>query len=104
MLEYLISFVGLFVGYVISYYTKEELKQGKIYFKILEIVTLTIIIALLFAEFNFILFVAGLVIGFIFRYEYFYLGISAINFLDNNLRFLHACFLILFLIYPCSLR
>lgn len=96
MYEYVISLLGLIIGYVIAKYTKEELKKGKIYFQIIEIVTLVAIIWILLNNFQLIPYVLGLTIGYFFRYEYFYLGLGAVNNLENNLIFLHSSLIFLY--------
>jgi len=40
------------IGYILNYFTKEELKQGKKYFKILSITTPTLAIITLFINLN----------------------------------------------------
>ncbi len=90
MYEYIISILALAIGYIIKEHTKEELTSGKKYFKIIEIISLVIIIGLLSTNFNLILFMIGIVTGIVFKEEYFYLGLSITNVLGNSLRFLHA--------------
>src|SRR3989339_184009 len=90
MYEYIISILALAIGYIIKERTKEELKSGQKYFKIIEIISLIVIIGLLSVNFNIILFIIGIITGIIFKEEYFYLGISITNILDGGLRFLHA--------------
>ena len=96
MYEYIISILALAIGYIIKERTKEELNQGKKYFKIIEIISLIVIIGLLSVNFNIILFIIGIITGIIFKEEYFYLGISITNILDGGLRFLHAIFIFVY--------
>ncbi|HLC86215.1 MAG TPA: hypothetical protein VJG30_02935 [Candidatus Nanoarchaeia archaeon] len=96
MYEYIISFLGLPTGYVIAKYTEEELKKGKIYFQLIEIITLIAIVGILLNNFQAIPYALGLVIGYFFRYEYFYLGLGAVNNLENSLRFLHSSLIFLY--------
>ena len=80
-----ISIIGIFLGLIIANYTKEELKAGKKYFIILEVILLaTLIITTIKFNFNYLLFIFGLILGFIIRYEYFYFGISIINTITNK--------------------
>lgn len=96
MYEYVISFLGLIIGYVIANYTQEELKKGKIYFQIIEIVTLVAIIWILLNNLQLIPYAIGLIIGYFLRYEYFYLGLGAVSTSENNLRFLHSSLIFLY--------
>jgi hypothetical protein len=80
MFYILISLLGLILGYFIAHKTKEEFQDGIKYFKILELVILTaLIIILIINNFNIYLIIPGLVLGFFLRFEYFYLGIAALN-------------------------
>lgn len=71
---YVISFIGQYAGYLIAYFSQDELEEGKKYFQVIEIICL-----LLLLYFNFIfswLIILGLVISlFIVKKEYFYLGV-----------------------------
>ena|SRR3989339_2128467 len=96
MYEYIISILALAIGYIIKERTKEELKSGQKYFKIIEIISLIVIIGALSVNFNIILFIIGIITGIIFKEEYFYLGISITNILDGGLRFLHAIFIFVY--------
>ena len=90
MYEYIISILALGIGYIVKEHTKEELDSGQKYFKIIEIISLIVIIGLLSTNFNIILFIIGIITGIVFKEEYFYFGISITNTLDSSLRFLHA--------------
>ena len=89
MIEIFISFLAIFIGYLIAKYTKEELKSGKIYFEIIQIIVLIfLIIILLFQGFVWWLFFLGVLIGLIIRYEYIYFSLGLINILNINSSFL----------------
>ncbi len=97
MLYFIIAFLGCLLGYLIAKFTKEELKDGEIYFKILEFVILLILpLVLLSYSFNWVLLLVGLLFGVFFRFEYFYFGFSglfrleSINFLGSALIFLYG--------------
>ncbi len=89
-----LSFLGSVIGYFIGKFTKEELKPGKFYFMLLEAAVLAALIVFLsMKDFNLILFVIGVIFGFILRFEYFYFGIilaQNINFLNAGLIFLYG--------------
>jgi len=78
----IISFVGLVIGLILSNYTKDELKSGKKYFTLFKrIILIVLIVALLFQAFPnylwvFIFFVVGILVSFLFRKIYFYLGLA----------------------------
>ncbi len=94
MLVDIVSFLGAVAGYFTGKFTEEELKPGKIYFLILEIIILfALVILSLIKEFNFVLFFLGIIAGIFFRFEYFYFGIilgNGINFLDSALVFVYG--------------
>lgn len=78
VLIFALSFLGLLAGIIISFFTKEELKQGKRYFIFLEkVVLLSISLAIIFYLRDFSLFfIVGVLAGFIFRRAYFYFGMA----------------------------
>lgn len=89
-----LSFLGSVTGYFMGKFTEEELKPGKLYFMLLETAVLAALIVFLsMKNFNLILFVVGVIFGFILRFEYFYFGIilaQNINFLNAGLIFLYG--------------
>lgn len=94
MLYLIVSFLGCIIGYFIAKFTKEELKKGEIYFKILELVVLlSLVVVFLFNSFNVLFLILGLVLGFLLRFEYFYFGlglVSVVDFLGSALVFLYG--------------
>lgn len=97
MIYTLVAFIGSFLGYFIANFTREELKSGEKYFKILEILILIVLsVSFLHYSFNWILFVFGLIFGAFFRKEYFYFGFGVfsnfnnINFLASGLIFIYG--------------
>jgi len=97
MLYFILAFLGLVVGYIIAFFTKEELKSGFIYFKVLELVTLfSLALLFLYPSFNFILFFFGLIFGFFFRFPYFYFGFGLVALSDINLLFLGSVLVFLY--------
>ncbi len=85
----LISIISVFIGLIIANYTKDEYKQGKFYFNILEIIILiSLIIITINYNFNYLLLIFGIIIGFIVRYEYFYFSIFIISIINKNYNFL----------------
>ena len=94
-----IAVIGIFLGVIISRFTKDEFKQGSLYFKILEIIILFVLTFITIKiNFNYLLFIFGIIIGFFVRYEYFYFGVSIVNtilvkdfnFLISSLVFLYG--------------
>ena len=86
---YFISFLGVFIGFLIGKFTKEELKSGRIYFNLLEVVILIILsVILLYNDFNLILLLLGLIFGLLLKFEYFYFGVALAYLKDFNLLFL----------------
>lgn len=96
MLAGIISFLGQFTGLIIASKTKEELKQGEIYFKIIEkIILITIICFFSYYYFNIIWIFIGIILGFLFKKEYFYFGLGFVNlssfvFLYSSLIFIYG--------------
>ncbi|MBI2671268.1 hypothetical protein HYX18_04815 [Candidatus Woesearchaeota archaeon] len=76
----LLAFLGLVFGMFLAFFTKEELKPGRKYFGILlKAVTIVLIVMLITKSLNnylllSIAFILGMIISFIFRKNYFYLG------------------------------
>jgi hypothetical protein len=88
----LISFFGCVFGYIIANFCKDELKFGKLYFKILELIILFSLTLYLFS-FDLLFFIIGFLIAIIIRFEYFYFGIGFIssgNFLYSSLIFVYG--------------
>lgn len=75
-LIFVLGFIGLLIGILIAFFTKEELEPGKYYFMMLEkIVLFAISLVIVFFVRDFLLFfILGLCAGFVFRKVYFYLG------------------------------
>lgn len=89
MIYTLIAFSGSFLGYFIANFTKDELKSGLIYFKILELAILLILsIGFLYFSFSLVLFFFGVLFGVFFRKEYFYFGIGIFSNFNANVNFL----------------
>ena len=72
----LISFLGLIVGIILAKVSPEEMKPGRIFFKVMRLAALflIVIISLYYSKVNLILFAGGLSIGFFLKLGYFYLG------------------------------
>lgn len=88
MIELIFVFISCLFGYLIAKFTKEELKSGAIYFKILELIIILICcILFLFNDFNLLFFIIGLVIGIIIRFEYLYFGLGLSSSLVFNQEF-----------------
>ncbi|MBS3167552.1 hypothetical protein J4216_00300 [Candidatus Woesearchaeota archaeon] len=88
MIPNFIAFLGTILGYFIADKTQDELSDGKIYFKIFELIILLILIILfLINGFVWWLFLIGVIFGFFLRYEYLYFGFL------NNLLGLFLVFL-----------
>ncbi|MBS3174269.1 hypothetical protein J4440_00135 [Candidatus Woesearchaeota archaeon] len=88
MLSALISIIGIFIGLFIASYTGEELKDGKKYFFILQIIILlSLIVIVLLINFDF-LFLSGLLFGLLIRREYLFFGILVFSNFSNNISFL----------------
>lgn len=88
---YLIALVGQFIGLILAKFTKEELKQGKIYFNILKnIILVSIIISTLFYKLDIIYLILGLVLALVIKKEYFYFGLISNNLLFSSLIFIYG--------------
>lgn len=78
----ILAFTGLIIGSILAFFTKEELVQGKNYFKFSKkIILLILIVLFLFKAFpNYLLvlvfFILGILIAFLFKKIYFYLGLG----------------------------
>lgn len=95
MIYTLVSFLGCVFGYLIGRFTTEELKAGLIYFKLLEIIILlSLAITFSYPSFSLVLFFIGVIIGTLFRAEYFYFGVGV--FLGSNLTFLNNALVFLY--------
>ncbi len=94
MIYLFVAFLGCLIGYLIARFSKEELKKGEIYFKILELVVLlSLVVVFLFNSFNLLFLIFGLVIGVVLRYEYFYFGLGLVpvaDFLSSALVFVYG--------------
>ena len=78
----ILAFIGLVIGSILAFFTKEELVQGKKYFKFSKkIILLILIVLFLFKAFpNYLLvlvfFILGILIAVLFKKVYFYLGLG----------------------------
>ena len=89
MVFYIISLLGQYIGYILASKTKEELKQGKKYFKLTCLILLLLIgVYSLTVSFNVILLVIGLILGFLIRKEYLYFGLISNNVFIASLIFI----------------
>lgn len=98
MIYVIVAFFGCIIGYLIAKFTKEELKQGVLYFKILELIIL-FCLSLLFLYYSFepFLFIFGILIGIILRFEYFYFGFALFsNFFTNDFAFLSSSLIFIY--------
>ena len=97
-----ISFLGLIVGKVISYYTKDEYESGLKYFKFLEkIIIALLVVVLLFSKVSLMLFLyilIGIIIGVFVREIYLFLGLALLSslMLTNNLILLISVLIFFF--------
>jgi|SRR3989344_6980470 len=81
MIEFLALFIvllGIFLGWLLAKRIPEELYDGRLYFKLLEVIILLILSLFLLDNFKWYLFLFGIILGYFFRKEYFYF--SFINF------------------------
>ena len=86
-----VSFLGCFLGYITARFTKEELKSGKNYFNILELIIMFILLVILiYYSFDLSLFLIGILLGLILRFEYFYFGAAIASSFNLNLSFLSS--------------
>ncbi len=78
----LLAFIGILLGALLAFFTKEELEPGQKYFEMLiKGILLVLMVVLLFKSLeNYLLtaiaFFLGIVISFLFRKNYFYFGIA----------------------------
>ncbi|MBS3151886.1 hypothetical protein J4230_00590 [Candidatus Woesearchaeota archaeon] len=98
MIFSIIVILGCFFGYLIARLTKEELKKGLVYFKILELFILALLpFIFLYHSFNIFFFILGMLFGFVFRYEYFYFGVGFFSsFLNKDLNFLTSSLIFIY--------
>lgn len=98
MIYSLFSLIGIIIGILIAYLSKEELESGKKYFIILEIlIILALIITIFFFEFNIIFFSLGLALGLLIIKEYLYFGIILFSgVFNNNVQFLNTALVFLY--------
>ena len=81
MLTQILSFLGLIIGYILASKTKEELDEGKKWFKIISLATLMLLIIILLKDnyyFNLEFFIAisiGLILNYFIKRIYLFLGI-----------------------------
>ncbi|MFH1839706.1 MAG: hypothetical protein ABH849_00985 [Nanoarchaeota archaeon] len=88
LIEIIIAFLGLVIGLLLARFTKEELKQGEKYFIWIKRTVLIILVTFLFylALPNYlttvIFFIAGLIVAYFFKKEYFYFGLALFSTLN----------------------
>ncbi len=92
MIYSVLLILGIFLGYFVAKFTKEELKSGLIYFNVLELIILILLpLLFLYYSFNWVLLISGIVLGIILRFEYLYFGFGIISsFFNINLSFLSS--------------
>ena len=108
MIQYLIpviAFSGLFIGKLIAYLSKDELKSGEPYFYIAKklVLFLIFIVLALNLDFNWIsslILILGLVLGFYLKLPYTYLSLALLT--DLNSIILSTLIFIYGLIYATS--
>src|SRR3989344_9222464 len=82
MINEIIGFLGLFVGYILATKTREELKDGEKYFKIITYLMLISLIVILLNDLNyinlefFIAVIIGIVLNYFIKRTYLFLGLS----------------------------
>ncbi len=98
MVYFIVAFLGSILGYFTAKFTKEELRAGLIYFKILELFILFLLpLIFLYYSFELVLFVFGVLFGIFFRNEYFYFGFGlASSFFNNSLSFLGSSLIFIY--------
>lgn len=102
MLNYILiplSFSGLIIGKLISNFTKDELKQGERYFKLFSklIIISLITFKVFFISWGYYYFlILGVIFGYFFKREYFYLGISLIASIQANIQFIVSTLIFMF--------
>lgn len=93
MLYFILGFLGLYVGLLLSYISPEEMKMGEKWFKGLILLSLLSLIIISFHNFVWWLLFIGLFLGLIFSYDYLYLGIGVVS----SLNFvLYSCLIFVF--------
>lgn len=85
ILLHIVVYLGLFLGINLAKKTKEEIKPGIPFFKIIKIILplLLIILVFLFKEINLFWFLSGIMIGLILPFTYLYFGLIMTAFWDN---------------------
>lgn len=88
----LLSFIGILVGILISKFTKEELKPGKIYFNLIERACLVVITLILIYNYKLSwTVILGLILGYFLVIDYFIFGLILVttsNFLISLIVFI----------------
>ncbi|MBS3159613.1 hypothetical protein J4436_02390 [Candidatus Woesearchaeota archaeon] len=82
--------IGIIFGIILAKKIPEEIKPGKKYFKLFEILLLTIIFLISLKEINYILLFIGVIIGYFFTKEYFYFGLLNLSSLIISLVFIYG--------------
>lgn len=106
----LIVFLGLIVGKIISYYTKDEYDAGLKYFKLLEKVLIgLVVVVLLFSKLSLVLFLyilIGIIIGVFVREIYLFLSIALLSvlFFSSDIILLVASLIFFFGIVYATVR
>jgi len=98
MLYIIISLLGCLFGFILARYTKEELRKGVFYFRLLEIliILILILVILLSSDFNLLLFIMGILIGLMLRFEYLYFGFVLVFPFSNDVLFLLSALIFIY--------
>src|SRR3989344_8928396 len=90
----IISIIGLFIGWIIANYTKEELKQGEKYFIILQfIVLVSLFFITLEQNINILFLIIAIIMGVLIRNPFVYFGVALVplsSFLSIMLIFIYG--------------
>ncbi|MBT6995436.1 hypothetical protein HN865_01440 [Candidatus Woesearchaeota archaeon] len=83
VLEYVLAFVGVFVGLLLAKYTKEELKPGRKYFvtfyKLMLFLLIVYLLYFITLDWYALCFILGFVVTLFFSNLYFYLGLAVFS-------------------------
>ncbi len=88
---HVLSFLGIIAGFIVAHYSYDELKDGSQYFRVLRNIFIILIILALtltikFQYYHILLFIAGILFGYFFRFTSLYLGLAGvIGILSGNL-------------------
>ncbi len=98
MLYTIFSFLGLIFGYILAENVKEELNDGKRYFKIISslcLVTLTLFLFMFDLKFLYG-FVLGIIMGYLVKKIYLFLGMSLVFLVNNDLKLLFGMLIFIY--------